>query len=58
MVLVMVKSVPEVRRNFGVFVGTVTMKTTVKTSAAMTSATALSSANAFVRLNLFSFTDS
>jgi hypothetical protein len=40
-VLVMLKPVPEVRTNLGVFVGPVTTEATVNTSAAMTSATAL-----------------
>jgi hypothetical protein len=52
MVLVMSKPAPEVRTNFGVFAGTVAMETNTKTSAAMTSATALGT-TAFVRLNFF-----
>ncbi len=58
MVLVMAKPVPAVRTNFGVFVGLVRMKATARTSAAMTSATALACPTAFVRLNFFTFTDS
>jgi hypothetical protein len=57
MVLVISKPVPEERRNFGVFEGTVAMETRMKTSAATTSATALGT-TAFVRLNFFNFTDS
>ena len=56
-VLVMSKPVPEVRTNFGVFVGPVRMEARTKTSAATTSATALGTA-AFVRLNFVTFTDS
>ena len=54
----MVKPVPDVRMNFGDFVGPVTAEARVKTSAAMTSATALASTTAFASLNFFTFTDS
>jgi hypothetical protein len=58
MVLVMLKPVPEVRTNFGVFVGPVTTEARMKTSAAMTnaampSATVLARRNVFVRLSCF-----
>jgi hypothetical protein len=58
MVLVMEKPVPEVRTNFGDFVGPVAMETRMKTSAAMTSAampsaTVLACRTAFVRLSCF-----
>jgi hypothetical protein len=52
MVLVMVKPVPEVRMNFGDFVGTERTEARMKTSAAMISATALGT-TAFARLNFF-----
>jgi hypothetical protein len=57
MVLVMEKPVPEVRTNFGDFVGPVAMETRTNTSAAMTSATALGT-TAFVRLSFVNFSDS